>query len=224
MQPQDSSSTAMDWSLEPAALVARAIEAALSAAQALEGDAALARYQKLHGRPLAIALHGLGLTLHFSADAEGRLHVHSVSAGEPAVQITAAPFSLLRLLQSDDPARLFTPEIQLQGDSRTAQAWTAALQGTDIDWEEHLAHLTGDFIARPLGVAARGLRDWLKRSQKTLHADVGEFMREEARLFPDRWEVDEFVAGVDALRARLDRAEARFATAQSNEQGEQDPS
>jgi ubiquinone biosynthesis protein UbiJ len=62
------------------------------------------------------------------------------------------------------------------------------------------------------------LRDWLKRSQKTLHADVGEFMREEARLFPDRWEVDEFVAGVDALRARLDRAEARFATTQPNEQ------
>jgi ubiquinone biosynthesis protein UbiJ len=123
----------------------------------------------------------------------------------------------LRLLQSDDPARLFTPEIQLQGDSSTAQAWTAALQAADIDWEEHLAHLTGDFIARPLGVVARGLRDWLKHSQKTLRADVGEFMREEARLFPDRWEVDEFFAGVDALRARLDRAEARWAHAQSEQ-------
>jgi ubiquinone biosynthesis protein UbiJ len=214
MRAQDSSSTAMDWSLEPAALLARAIEAALSAAQTLEGDAALARYQKLHGRSLAITLRGLGLSLHFSADAEGRLHVHSVSAGEPAVQITAAPFSLLRVLQSKDPARLFTPEIQLQGDSRTAQAWTSALQSSDIDWEEHLSHLTGDFIARPLGVAARGLRDWLQKSRATIHADVGEFMREEARLFPDRWEVDEFVAGVDALRARLDRAEARWAYAQ----------
>ncbi len=214
MQAQDSSSTAMDWSLEPAALLARAIEAALSAAQTLEGDAALARYQKLHGRSLAITLRGLGLSLHFSADAEGRLHVHSVSAGEPAVQITAAPLSLLRVLQSKDPARLFTPEIQLQGDSRTAQAWTSALQSSDIDWEEHLSHLTGDFIARPLGVAARGLRDWLQKSRATIHADVGEFMREEARLFPDRWEVDEFVADVDALRARLDRAEARWVYAQ----------
>jgi ubiquinone biosynthesis protein UbiJ len=210
----------MDWSLEPVALLARALEAALSAAQAFEGDAALARYQKLHGRPLAIALRGLGLTLYFSTDAEGRLHVHSVSAGEPAVQITAAPLSLLRLLQSDDPGRLFTPEIQLQGDSRTAQAWTAALQGIDIDWEEHLAHLTGDFIARPLGVAARGLRDWLQRSRNTMRRDVGEFMREEARLFPDRWEVDEFVAGVDALRARLDRAEARWVHAQSEQKGQ----
>lgn len=220
MQPQDSSSTAMDWSLEPAALLARAIEGALSAAHVLEGDAALTRYQTLHGRPLAIGLRGLALTLYFSADAEGRLHVHSVSAGEPAVQITAAPFSLLRVLQSKDPARLFTPEIQLQGDSRTAQAWTAALQGADIDWEEHLSHLTGDFIARPLGVAVRGLRDWFKRSRETIHADVGEFMREEARLFPDRWEIDEFVAGVDALRARLDRAEARWASAHDADKDE----
>ena len=48
MQPQDSSSTALDWTLEPVALLSRALEAALSAAQSLEGDAALVRYQTLH--------------------------------------------------------------------------------------------------------------------------------------------------------------------------------
>ncbi len=210
MQTPETEATDMDWGLEPAALLARTLQAALRAAQALEGEAASARYQRLHGRPLAIHFVGLGLSLHFSVDAEGGLQVHSLSAGEPAVSISAPPFSLLRLLQSDDPARLFTPAIRLQGDSRTAQAWTQALQGMEIDWEEHLSHLTGDFIARPLGVAARGLRDWFARSRKQIQSDVGEFMREEARMFPDRWEVDEFVAGVDVLRARLDRAEAHW--------------
>jgi ubiquinone biosynthesis protein UbiJ len=49
---------------------------------------------------------------------------------------------------------------------------------------------------------------------ETLAQDTAEYLTEESRDLPPRFEVEEFLAGVDQLRESVDRLEARIAAAE----------
>jgi ubiquinone biosynthesis protein UbiJ len=101
--------------------------------------------------------------------------------------------------------------VQIEGDTTLAQQFAKALGGLDVDWEEQAARVLGDPIAHQVGQAMKGLSDWGRQTSRTLTADLKEYLEEEGRLVPTRYELDAFLAEVDTLRDDVERLEARLA-------------
>jgi len=98
----------------------------------------------------------------------------------------------------------FAPRVE------AGQAFKAALDELDIDWEEQLAGITGDMVAHQLGNTMRSAGNWLRQGRTTLEQDLGEYLQEELRVVPTRIEIENFIADVDQLRMDLERLEARI--------------
>jgi ubiquinone biosynthesis protein UbiJ len=84
------------------------------------------------------------------------------------------------------------------------------LAGLDLDWEEPLARAFGDPLGHELARAARAAFAWQRAALNTAGLNTAEYLKEELRLLPARYEVEAFLDGVDSLRADLDRLEARI--------------
>ncbi|MEZ5541193.1 MAG: SCP2 sterol-binding domain-containing protein [Pseudomonadota bacterium] len=203
----------------PAGLV-HALEAAANGWMGLDPDNR-ARMAALEGRCIGIDITGLGLQLYLYPGDHG-LHVSSTHEGPPDTMLHGSPLALARLgLGSDSGAPLFSGAVTISGDVETGQEFKAILDAMDIDWEEQLARLTGDAIARRLGNAARRAGRVLRHGRLTLEQDIGDYLREELRLLPARIEIENFAADVARLRTDTDRLAARIRRLQSRDEDTQ---
>ena len=170
------------------------------------------RLAALHGRTVGVEVLGLGLTLLFTPDETGELQVYGRHEGEPDCWLRGTPFDLLR---AGDRARgadqLFSQRVRIEGDSGLAQRFGAILGEIDIDWEEHLSRIVGDVVAHEVGSTARVAQDFGQRTGRTAEQNLREYLQEEARLLPTRYEAKEFLDAVDALRDDVERLAARVA-------------
>ena len=188
--------------------VAAALEAALDAVLRLDPDSR-EKLAALAGKVVAVELAGFGLRFYL-APGPGGLKVFSHYEGEPDALIEGSPVGLAAMgLARRAEDSLLSGEVRMRGDVALAQRLREILEGLDLDWEEQLARLLGDVPAHQLGRAARGLGRWAREAGETLLKDLGEYLRYEARLTPDRAEVTAFVAAVDALRDDTERLAAR---------------
>lgn len=173
---------------------------------------ALARLARMHGRVIALDLHGLGLCLYFIPGHDGRLHLYTRHEGPADAVLAGSPFDLLRARDpSAASAQLFDGHVQISGDTELAHRFSAILAGLDIDWEEQLAGLFGDPLAHELGRSTRAAFAELRRVGSILHTDLGEYLVEELQAMPQPYAVEEFLAAVDALRDDVARLDARIA-------------
>lgn len=185
-----------------------ALEFALNRALALDAETQ-ARLSTLEGRRIGVDLRGTGLALAISV-ADGKLVVgpHWEKSGD--LNLRAAPASLLAfaLRRGDDDAAA-PGKIEISGDADLARRMEKLLHGFRPDIEEAFAQTFGDIVGVPL---ARALQRALAYARESAHAaaqDTAEFLREESRDLVAPAEMDSFLDGVDALRERADRLEAR---------------
>jgi ubiquinone biosynthesis protein UbiJ len=166
---------------------------------------ARARCRKLEGRSFAIRLRGIPLNIRFSSAGD---HL-SVSARDDAdAVLEGSPMELARLAllgESTSPA-----DLNLTGDPLLARDFRDLLDLALPDWEEEIARLTGDVPARQIARALRGLGQWAGDTGERLGTDLADYLKEEQRSLPSRWEVDEFLDDVDSLTGDADRLEARL--------------
>lgn len=101
-----------------------------------------------------------------------------------------------------------------QTESPLGSAFLAALYTIDIDWEEHLSHYTGDFIAFNIGQTARSTKQNFKAAKQKAGVTLKEYLQFEVNLLPTQLqvchfnqEVDDLAEDVDALSARIDALE-----------------
>ena len=106
--------------------------------------------------------------------------------------------------------------LNLTGDPLLARDFRDLLDLALPDWEEEIARLTGDVPARQIARALRGLGQWAGDTGDRLGADLADYLKEEHRSLPSRWEVDEFLDGVDSLTGDADRLEARLRRLERN--------
>jgi ubiquinone biosynthesis protein UbiJ len=106
--------------------------------------------------------------------------------------------------------QLFSGEVQIEGDTHLAQAFGDLVRGLEVDWEEQLSLLVGDGLAHRVGSGARAAGRWGRRTAATLAEDVKEYLQEEARLLPGRYEIQGFLDDVDHLRDGVERLAARI--------------
>lgn len=168
-----------------------------------------------HGRLIAIEVLGIGLTLYFVPQHDGLLQIIGSIEGEPDCTLSGAPLDLMRSGDSDQgAAQLFAGRVSISGDTELAHRFGEILGGLDIDWEEPLSRLVGDVAAHEIGLRSRKLGRWARSTGQTLSQDLAEYLTEEARLLPTRYECEEFLAEVDRLRDDTERLAARVARLQ----------
>lgn len=194
--------------MRPEVVALAALETALNAYLRLD-PGTLRRLAQLSGKVIAVELRGVGLTL-FMLPAPERLQVLGHYEGEPDARLCGSPLALLRMgLSADASAALFAGEVTISGDVELGQAFKAALDAMEVDWEEHLSHLVGDVLAHQFGNLARSLTGWARRSTTLLEQNLGEYLQEEHRSLPHALEMEAFLAEVDELRNNVERLEAR---------------
>ena len=188
---------------------AAAVEAACNGALALDPEIR-ARLGALADKVVAVELQGVNLCLYFLPHMHG-VQVLSAYEGQPDVLLRGAPLALLRLAVSAAPSdELFAGGVELRGDTATGQAFQDILRALHIDWEELLARVAGDDVAHQTGRAARAAVAQVRHAVRSLEADTGEYLTEEAELLTTRHELDGFLDSVDVLRSDVDRLEARL--------------
>jgi len=201
-------------------LVLESLEQAVNAVIALDADAAR-RLARLHGRVIRIELVGPDIQLNFIPGHDGRIRLLGSIEGEPDCTLAGSPFDLVRASdKTEGPAQLFAGHVRIEGDTGLAQRFSEALAGLDIDWEEQLSHLTGDIAAHEIARGARAARREGERIGRSARDNLSEYLTEEARLLPHRFEVEDFLEAVDAPRDDAARLEARIALLEKRRSGD----
>lgn len=163
---------------------------------------------RLEGRVFAVRVRNTSLAMFFVV-AAGEVHLASEYADDPDVVISGSLLSLARLAGSSEQA-FRDGAIDLSGDAEIAQQFEKLLRYGRPDFEEELSATVGDVIAHALGDMARGVADWGRETRTTMRQNVAEYLQEESRSVPSRYEVNAFRQKVDALRDDVARLEARL--------------
>jgi len=186
-----------------------ALEATINRYLALDPEGA-ARITDLQGKMILIEVTGFDTRFYLIPGPAG-VHLYGDYAGTPDCILRSAPLALARLGVSHRKAdRLFSGEVQIEGDTHLAQAFGDFLSGLEVDWEEQLARLVGDVAAHRIGSRIRAADRWGRRTADTLTEDVKEYLQEEARLLPSHYEVQAFLDEVDLVRDGVERLAARI--------------
>ncbi len=168
--------------------------------------------QELDGRVIAIRVRDTGLAMYFVINNEV-LDLTTETEAEPDVVLTGSLVTLARMAGPDghdhSPAAL-RGGLDITGDAFTAQAFQKLLKHARPDPEEELSRFVGDAAAHQAGKIARGVRDWAFEARATMGANVREYLQEESREVPSRYEFERFGSNIDALRDDVARLEARI--------------
>ncbi|MBV2089491.1 MAG: SCP2 sterol-binding domain-containing protein [Candidatus Thiodiazotropha sp. (ex Ctena orbiculata)] len=167
------------------------------------------RLAPMQGRVIQLDLLGTGLNFYMIPEPQG-FQVLSHFEGEADCLLRG---SLLDLASMRNPSnssdQLFSGSVTIEGDTALAQRFGEFFSSLDIDWEEQLSRLTGDVAAHQIGSLARGFLGWGKQLNQTTSLNLKEYLEEELRLIPGRYEMDPFLQDVDRLRDDVERLEAR---------------
>jgi ubiquinone biosynthesis protein UbiJ len=169
---------------------------------------------KLDGRVLAVRVSNTALVAFLRVD-EQQVYLSSDFSGEPDVVIGGSILSLAKLAGGSE-ASFRDGSVELSGDSETAEQFRQLLAYAKPDLEEELSSVVGDVAAHSMGQFARTLGQWGRAAGDTMRQNVSEYLQEESRAVPTRYELEKFSEKVNALRDDVARFEKRL-------QGLEDP-
>ncbi len=164
---------------------------------------------ELDGKVMAIRVKDTSLALYFCACPD-EIALFGDYDGEPDVLISGSILSLARLAGASGEDAIRDGSLELIGDAELAQSFQKLLGYGKPDIEEELSGVIGDAAAHRLGEIARSIGGWRKDASATLRQNITEFLQEERRDVPSRYEVETFTRKIDELRDDVARAEARL--------------
>ena len=165
--------------------------------------------ERLDGKTIGVRVRDSGLAAYFEFN-ETLLDLKSDTDTEPDAVITGSLLSLARLAGKSDDSMVGDESFELIGDARAVRTFRELLDSAKPDAEEELSRVVGDVAAHRLGEIARGLKRWSQDARATMSANIREFLQEESRDAPSRYEVDRFVEKLHTLRDDVERAAARM--------------
>ena len=188
-----------------------AMEAALNQLFAMDPES-FARLADFKGRIIAFHITDMDQWLYFFPDAQG-MQIISHYEDEPDTVISGSLLAFAKMALAEDHEKtrsVFKGDIKITGDMALGQHFQALFQQLDIDWEEHLSHITGDVIAHSLGNAARSVLGFGKKLFNSMGMDVSEYLQYETRDIASGPEIQHFNQQVDTIRNDVERAEVRI--------------
>jgi ubiquinone biosynthesis protein UbiJ len=164
--------------------------------------------EKLDGTVVAVRVRNTALAMWFVVH-DGLLELAADYDGDPDVLISGSLLTLARMSGDAGLEALRDGSLELTGDAHKAERFQRLLALAKPDVEEELSSVVGDAAAHRLGEIARGLGAWGRNARSTMGANIREYLQEESRDVPSRYEVEQFAKDVGELRDDVDRLEAR---------------
>lgn len=158
---------------------------------------------------VAVRVRNSALAMYFTF-AEDTVQLSSSTQKDPDVVITGSLLTLARMTGASGEQAIRDGSVELTGDARQAQAFQTLLSFAAPDLEEELSNLIGDATAHRIGAAARGVHNWARAARSTMASNIREYVQEESRDAPSRYETERFSSAVGSLRDDVDRLEARI--------------
>ena len=172
----------------------------------------------LQGRVIAIRVSDTALATWFCfRDGRVELVTDFDDDSEPDVIVSGSLLALLRMSGASGTAAIRDGAVEFAGDAEPAQQFQRLLVLARPDPEEALSQLVGDVAAHRLGEMTRNFRRWSASARETMAMNVREYLQEESRDVPSRYEVERFADDVTALRDAVARLEARLELLQDSE-------
>ncbi len=163
----------------------------------------------LDGTVVAVRVRDTALAAYFIVH-EDLLELTTDSEDEPDVIISGSLVTLARMAGQSGESAIRDGSLDLSGDAETAHDFQRLLGLAKPDFEEELSGVVGDIAAHRLGSFARSLGRWGREARSTMGANIREYLQEESRETPSRYEVDRFTKDVSTLRDDVERIEARL--------------
>jgi len=163
----------------------------------------------LAGTTIAVRVRDTALAAYFHVH-EDALELAIDSDDEPDVLISGSLLTLARMAGAPGTEALRQGSLDISGDVQLAGDFQKLLALAKPDLEEELSAIVGDVAAHRLGELARGARRWSREARATMGANIREYLQEESRDVPSRYEVDRFGDAVGKLRDDVDRLAARI--------------
>lgn len=157
----------------------------------------------------AIRVRDTSLVAYLLIDS-GQVSLAGEYALEPDVVISGTLLSLLQLAGSANEDLIRRGDLELTGDAHIATQLKKLLELARPDPEEELSRLVGDVAAHGIGDVVRGIGQWGRDARGILRQNIGEYLQEESRALPSRYEVERFRGRVELLRDDVARLEARI--------------
>jgi len=164
---------------------------------------------QLAGTTVAIRVKSTALTAYFKIHDES-IALSGVLEEDPDICITGSLLTLARMASSGDVAAIRDGSLELIGDVETAQAFQELLSAAKPDFEEGLSAVIGDAAAHSLGTASNSVRSWASDVRSTMGANIREYLQEESRDLPSRYEFERYGSEVGNLRDDVERLAARI--------------
>ena len=164
---------------------------------------------KLDGSVIAVRVRDTALATYFMVG-DGELSLTTEFDAEPDVLISGSLITLARMVGDTGLDSLRKGELEMAGDAHTAERFQRLLALAKPDLEEEISGIVGDVAAHRIGEVARGVTGWARDAGTTMSANIREYLQEESRDAPSRYEVDRFTTELDTLRDDVDRLAARI--------------
>ncbi len=164
---------------------------------------------ELRDRVFAIRVTNSALAMHIIVGPD-QVFLASEYGDEPDVIISGSLLALARLAAPDGDTVVRGDAVELSGDVILARKFQSLLRYARPDFEEELSGLVGDAAAHGIGEFVRSVSQWGREAGSTLQQNVSEYLQEESRSVPSRYEVEVFRGQVDMLRDDAARFEARL--------------
>jgi len=165
--------------------------------------------RELDDKVLAVRVADTAIAAYLLVD-DGELLLSTEATDDPDVVISGSLFSLARVAGPAGESLMREGVVDVVGDAIVAQQFRRLLRYGRPDIEEGLSNVIGDVAAHGIGEVARGVGRWRRQAAATMEQNVGEYLQEESRVVPSRYEVEHFHQDVAKLRDDVERLEARL--------------
>lgn len=162
----------------------------------------------LQDRVFAVRVKDTSLAM-FIIVGPGEIFLTGEFSDDPDVVVSGSLLSLARLAGRDGDAVIRDGAVDLTGDAELAAQFQKLLRYGRPDLEEEFSGAVGDVIAHTVGEFARNVGRWGTDVRSTMRQNVTEYLQEESRTVPSRYEADVFRKRVESLRDDVARFDAR---------------
>jgi ubiquinone biosynthesis protein UbiJ len=170
---------------------------------------------EIAGFPAPLALTAAGGTLHFAqADVAPGTAVDAATAPgahtTADVTVSGSPLALLALARGDTHAASGHSGAGMSGDEEIARQFQELARFLRPDPEATAGQLIGRIPAHLATRALGAVAAWGRAAGTSLARSGADYLAHESRDLVPRAEAEQFLGGVEALRAQLTAAEARL--------------
>lgn len=105
---------------------------------------------------------------------------------------------------------LLQNQMSISGDVDVAMNFQNLFSEMEIDWEEHLAKITGDVLAHEVGKFTRSIKDVISYAVKESAFNIKDFLQDEAGILINKKEAESFFSDIMLLQNDVDRLAAKI--------------